>query len=131
MSKNFTYNNNQKLKSRKAIESLFAEGKVINIAPLRANWLLTDNNSNDVNKLLCSVGVSKRYFKKAVERNRIKRLMREAWRLQKNGLEENLQGQKKLLHVFINYTGQDMPEYKTVFEKTGAIIEKLLERANG
>ena len=73
------------------------------------------------------IGVSSRNFKKAVDRNRIKRLMREAWRLQKNKLEESLQHKNKTMSVFILYSGKELPEYSVVFEKFTTIINRLIK----
>ena len=69
---------NEKLKSQKAIEQLFAEGKSVSAYPLRMVYL--DNQS----QLKVGVSVSKRNFKLAVHRNRVKRLLREGYRLNKN-----------------------------------------------
>ncbi len=69
--------------------------------------------------------VPRRQFKKAVHRNRIKRLMREAWRLQKNPLQEILVAKGIQLRVFIVYTGRDLPEWTLVQEKVQRIIARL------
>ena len=69
--------------------------------------------------------VSARNFKKAVDRNRIKRLMREAYRLQKNPLREHLQESRKSIAVFFVYTGNELPQYDVVFEKINAALQKL------
>ena len=53
--------------------------------------------------------------------------MREAWRLQKNTLQEQLQEQNKQLSVFILYLGKELPEYELVYEKTGVIINRLIK----
>lgn len=64
----------EKLKSQKLIEKLFSEGKSIAVYPLRLVYLKT--SFEDPVKLKVGVSVSKRNFKKAVDRNRMKRLMR-------------------------------------------------------
>lgn len=69
--------------------------------------------------------VSARNFKKAVDRNRIKRLMREAYRLQKNPLREHLQESRKSIAVFFVYTGNELPQYDVVFEKINTALQKL------
>lgn len=70
--------------------------------------------------------VSTKHFKKAVDRNRVKRLMRETYRLTKNGLTERLKNSNKQMVVFLIYTANELPEYKDVAEK----IEKALIRLN-
>lgn len=69
--------------------------------------------------------VSSRLFKKAVDRNRIKRLMRESYRLQKNNLKISLEEKHKNLAVFFIYTGKELPNYNNVFEKIGSALKRL------
>ncbi|MFZ1528549.1 MAG: ribonuclease P protein component [Ferruginibacter sp.] len=121
----YFYRRANKLKSRKTIERLFKEGKNFSNFPFRVYWLPGDPGSI----LQAGVGVPARHFKKAVERNRIKRLMREAWRLQKNPLEQMLAQQEKSLCVFILYSGTDLPGYDTIFEKTTHVLNRLIKLA--
>lgn len=69
--------------------------------------------------------VSTRHFKKAVDRNRIKRVMREAYRLQKSFLTESLKTQGKFMIVFFIYTGNEIPKYKNVDERMQAALKRL------
>jgi ribonuclease P protein component len=71
------------------------------------------------------IGTSSKNFKKAVDRNRIKRLIREAYRLQKNPLHDILKGKNQQLRLFIIYTGREVPEFKTVFDKMRLILQRL------
>tara|TARA_R100001369_G_scaffold54476_1_gene81362 strand:+ start:160 stop:567 length:408 start_codon:yes stop_codon:yes gene_type:complete len=75
------YRRKDKLKSKKLIEQLFNEGKSIIAYPLRLIYLKTEFEDESVLKTGVSVG--KRLHKTAVARNRIKRLLREAYRLNK------------------------------------------------
>ena len=70
--------------------------------------------------------VSSKQFKKAVDRNRIKRLMREAYRLQKNELEAKLLTHQQQLAIFFIYVGNDTPAYDQIFEKTGKALKKCI-----
>ena len=78
----FTYSKDEKLKKRKLIKELFDNGKAATVFPLRVIYLKKDHNGNF--PVQTGVSVSKRNFKRAVDRNRIKRLMREAYRLNKH-----------------------------------------------
>ncbi len=141
MAKQFTLGKSERLKSRKQIELLFSEGKKFAVAPFRIIYLInsqlaTDNKHPDKyrevtdNKqsfLHFGVGVSAKNFKKAVDRNRIKRLTREAWRLQKNDLKEKLKASGIQMNVFFIYTGKEISDYTFVFEKTSTAIKKLIK----
>ena len=77
----FKYTKKDKLKRKKVIDLLFTEGKSISIYPLRLVYLKTEHDDNS--NIKTGVSVSKRLHKTAVDRNRIKRLLREAYRLNK------------------------------------------------
>lgn len=80
---------------------------------------------NQASYLQAGFTVSSRLFKKAVDRNRIKRLMRESYRLQNNNLKITLEENHKNLAVFFIYTGKELPEYEEVFEKMGGALKRL------
>jgi ribonuclease P protein component len=123
VAKQFTLGKNERLKSRKSIEQLFNEGKKIVVASFRVLYLISQ--SADKVSLLFSVGVSAKNFKKAVDRNRVKRLTREAYRLQKNDLQKKIEAKSIQLNVFFIYTGKELPEYDEVYKKVGLILNKL------
>jgi ribonuclease P protein component len=110
------------LKSRKIIQRLFKEGKSFAHFPFRIIYIPVENPETP---LQAGFTVSARNFKRAVARNRIKRLMREAYRLQKNPLKEYLQENHKSLAVFFVYTGNELPEYDLVLSKINSGLERL------
>lgn len=122
----YTLGREERLKSRKKISALFAAGKVIPLPPFRLLYQIHP----ELPALQMGVAVSTRNFKKAVDRNRIKRLIREAYRLQKNELKNSLEQQQRGLSLFIIYTGKALPDYALVFEKTGKLLDALMKKTN-
>jgi ribonuclease P protein component len=111
------------LKRRKLIDQLFKEGRSFAVAPLRVYYMPTVLPETVVAQ--AGVGVSKKHFKKATHRNRIKRLTREAYRLQKQPLIAALQQQGQQMLFFFIYTGKTMPDYPLILEKMNLLLNKL------
>ena len=120
-----TFNKTEKLKSQKLIEKLFLEGKSVVAYPLRLVFIETTFDDNV--KVKAGVSVSKRHFKNAVDRNRIKRLMREAYRLNKANYFNNITTQYALM---ILYIGKDGTEFDTVNEKMNLLFDKFLKETS-
>ena len=129
MSGQLTLGKSERLKSRKQIENLFAEGKSFVVNPFRVYFLVHEPWPTD-RGLQFGVGVSSKNFRKAVDRNRIKRLTREAWRLQKTALDELLKSSGRKLNVFFIYTGKELPDFITVRDKVAVVLKKLLDKVN-
>ncbi len=113
-----------RLKSRKDINALFANGKKINHFPIRAIWMHTSSN----NALQAGFSVSSKYFKRAVDRNRIKRLMREGYRLQKQKLELSLHKHNKKIALFLIYTGKELPNFSTVENSSHLVLLSIINQ---
>lgn len=120
--KRFTYSTSEKLKSRKLLNQVFAEGKSLNVYPLKITYLLKEIDTTSNAQM--GVGSSSRHFKKAVQRNRIKRLLRESYRLQKNNLLELLPEKKQLI-AFVLFIGKDMSETALIPQKMQLVLDKL------
>lgn len=120
MAKRFTLGKSERIKSRKSIEQLFRSGKSFTHLPFRIIYQQAGDG------LHFGVGVSARYFKKAVDRNRIKRLTREAYRLHKIPLQELLAANRKGLHVFFNYVAKEKTDYVVLVAAMEKSLTKLI-----
>ncbi|WP_290269347.1 ribonuclease P protein component [Algibacter miyuki] len=116
----FAYPQKEKLKSKKLIDKLFTEGKSVSVYPLRMMYLSTVFEDDVLTKT--GVSASKRHFKKAPDRNRIKRLLRESYRLNKAEYFNNLTAP----HAFmILYIGKEKPTFSQVENKMKLLFEKF------
>ena len=122
----YTLGKQERMKSRKQIEHLFKAGKTVSAQPLRLYYVLQPLPAEECS-LLFGVAVGTKHFKRAVHRNRVKRLIREAWRLQKNELQQQLQQSGLQMQVFVLYTGKELPAYQLIYDKTTIALQKLEE----
>ena len=119
----FTYSKKEKLYSRKVISRLFENGNSFYSEPFRLLWL----KSEDINPYPAHAGVSvgKRSFPRAVDRNRIKRLIREAWRINKHQLYRQLEKLNLQIFIMIIYAGDKMPEYRELEAQMKDLVGKF------
>lgn len=110
----------ERLCSKKQIELLFGKAKGIFVFPFKVNYLIVENNTAITQVL---ISVSKRNFKKAVDRNRIKRLIRECYRKNKSIL--NQLNNNKLQIAFI-YIHKEILTYSEIEKKMLAVLQKLV-----
>lgn len=100
----------EKLKKKRHIDLLFAKGKWTTGGALRVIALDLDKKPQDDTDVFgpkTGVSVSKKFFKKAVHRNRIKRLLREVYRLHKNTFAERF-GNNSIAMIF--WISKDLPK---------------------
>ncbi|SMD33788.1 ribonuclease P protein component [Reichenbachiella faecimaris] len=109
----YSFPKRERLSSKKLIDALFTKGASFYFYPFSVRFLLADENTTCHQFM---VSVSKRNFKRAVDRNRIKRLIRESYRLHKHLLDEHLPQGKFLLIAYI-YTGKEIHPYDFIESK--------------
>ena len=123
-----TFKKEERLCSKKSIDLLFAEGNAFYLNPFKIKWAVKDINSSYPVQVL--IVVPKRYFKKATDRNKIKRRIREAYRKNKNILYETLHTNAKKITLAIIYNEKIEFPYNLIEEKiilTLQRLKKLLE----
>lgn len=115
-----TLGKTQKLKSRKAIAQLFIEGKSVKSFPIKMIFLPVEKDREQITKV--SFSVPKRNFKLAVHRNKIKRLLREAYRLHQH---EFFKDDDQFYNIMFIYMTNKMPEYTQVEATLKKVILKF------
>lgn len=114
----YTFPKEEKLKSRKTIERLFTEGKSFKKYPVKVFYISVENAETTQ----AAFAVPKRNFKLAVQRNRIKRQLREAYRINKQELAVN--NGKKFALLFL-YLGREKPKYDLLEQSVISLLKKL------
>lgn len=119
----FTYGKKDKLKSQKQIAQLFKDGKGLTVFPLRVVYLPI--TFEDGSLIKAGVSVSKRLHKKAVARNRLKRLMREAYRLNKPLYFNNTNTSFAFMFLYIS---KEFSTFKEVEAAMIKIFKKIIQQ---
>lgn len=117
---NLNFPKEEKLKSRKLIGEIFSKGAVVKSFPIRIQFVFHDNADFPLYQIGASV--PKRSFKKAVDRNRIKRQIREAFRINKNDFLSRIQQSDKKIALMIIFSGREKLDYKRI---EAAIVKSL------
>lgn len=115
----------ERLSSKKTIEGLFSRGKSSFNYPIKFVWLQIADDSPFPVKVL--VTASKKKVRKAVERNKVKRRLREAYRRNKTPLFESLMKTNRKLALGIIYLGKNTGNYEEIEQKIIELITRLIE----
>lgn len=124
----FSFKKAEKLKSHKLIEQMFQrKGQSFGMFPLRLIYLELKESDNEF-PIQFTLSVPKRAFPKAVHRNRIRRLIRESWRLNKHLLYEKLEGQNRQFAFMVLYTGKETFEFEKIEESMKRMIKRFIKK---
>ena len=126
MSDIFTYGKKEKLKRRKLIAELFASKQSFLVFPVKVFYMQPVQATDFFIK--AGVSASSRNFKKATDRNRVKRLLREAYRVNKLPLHQYLEEHDKQAIVFFLYIDKVLPQKNVLQSKMPLIIQQLVKR---
>lgn len=117
----YTFPKKERLHSKKLIQELFDNGSSFYLYPFKIVW--KTGTDNDTHQVLFSV--SKRGFKRAVDRNLIKRRMREAYRLNKH--QTGLSDFRPPLLIAYIYTGKEVLNQEVITSKLKKSLDRLLK----
>ncbi len=121
-----TFGKHERLTNRRLIERLFASGRAYKLYPLMLLVLPLEDEADSEVQLL--VSVSKRNFKRAPDRNRLKRLIREGWRCNKHDLYKQLSAAGLNVAAAYVFIGRDAGvEATDVAAKISALNQRLIE----
>jgi ribonuclease P protein component len=125
-----TLSKSERLKSYKKIRILFAEGQKFRVQPILVFYQFSTNNDDQPQQDALQMGVSvgARYFKKAVDRNLLKRRIREAYRKNNQELKDAIHDGKTNLGVFFVYAQQEMNNYQLIEIAMVKALEILREK---
>ncbi|MFQ5446125.1 MAG: ribonuclease P protein component [Saprospiraceae bacterium] len=123
----FTFKKTERLKSRKTIERLFTGGQSFGVYPLRLVFL-KENEVKGAVPVQFTASVSKRNFKSAVVRNRLKRRIREAWRLNKHRLYQELSDAPVQYAFMVIYIAKEEMPYAAVEKAMQAMIRRFIKK---
>ena len=124
----FTFKKQERLSSLKAIEELYQSGSSFNISGFRIVFRLV----KEAQQAPCQVvfSVPKKSFKRAVDRNLIKRRMREAYRLNKNELYEHLMKRQVNMHLLFIYTAREISTSAEISQGMLKGLQNLIQKAD-
>ncbi len=120
-----TFHKNERLKSRKSIETIFRTGKSMSSPPLRLFYRRVEGLEGPAQM---TVAVPKRMIKRAVDRNLLKRRTREAYRLNKAKLYEAIKAKNIHLEIIFLYQASEILDYNAINRSLQFLLMKLIKK---
>jgi len=122
-----SFNREERLKSRKIIGQLFSDGHSFGQYPLRLIWSPVEPPKSD-SPVQCTVSVAKKKFPKAAHRNRIRRQIKEAYRINKHWLYETLDESEPQYAFMILYTAREALPYEEIERAMKKMLGRFLKK---
>lgn len=121
---NSCFKKTERLSGKKKIENLFFNGRTFFIHPFKIVWI--ENEILEIPAVKILISVSKRNFKKAVDRNKIKRRIREAYRKNKIPLIQFIESKNKSIIFSIIYVSKEICPYHEIENKIKIVLKKMI-----
>lgn len=118
------FSKQERICKRNDFHTLLTKGKSIYVYPFRCVYLWQDTPMFSAK---IAISVSRRRFKHAVDRNRIKRLVRENYRLNKNILYQNFIDENRSLNMLVIYTDTKLLPFSFLQKKTVELMKKIIK----
>jgi ribonuclease P protein component len=125
MAKKNSFSKLEHLCGEKRITRLFTKGEAFIAFPMRVVFLVEKENDSEPANIL--VSVPKKRFKGAVKRNRLKRLMRESYRMNKQELNDKLKEKELQIHIAFNYISDDELDFQLIDKKMKTALQRLID----
>lgn len=123
INRGYTFSKQERLSSRKSIALLFEDGNSFFSYPFSVVWRYSE--SLPLSPAQVAISVPKKSFRRAVDRNRIKRITREAWRHQKGRLYNNLEQHNKQVVIMLIYAGKELPLQNDMNSQVEKLVTKF------
>ena len=121
-----SFSKQERIKSKKRIEEIFEKGKKLKQFPFKLNYI--EINDTQPYPAQIVVSVPKKIVKLATKRNRLKRQIKEIYRLYKPQLYQTLNQKNKKVALFLIYIGKEKEEYHFLEKKLILLLKKLQEQ---
>ncbi|MDR2410460.1 MAG: ribonuclease P protein component [Bacteroidales bacterium] len=122
---NYSFSKQERIHFRNDFQKLFSEGKTFYLYPFKCVYLWQEATAFS-GKL--AVSVSKKKFRKAVDRNKIKRLIRESYRLEKHILYQEYAKSNQSINILIVYIGTKIYSFRVIEEQIIELINKIIKK---
>lgn len=122
----YSFSRNDRLAGKKNIEHLFTSGQRLSIGTLRFLWIA--NSAGDKAGVKIAISVSKKLHKKAVDRNKIRRRIREAYRIRKKEILEAAIAMHSEIHIMIIYYSTEIMSYDVIAEWIKTAMQRIQEK---
>ncbi len=121
-----TFKKNERLTNKKTFEFLFEKGNSFSVFPFKIVWAETGTKSTTSAQL--GISVPKRLFARAVDRNTLKRRIRESYRKNKQPLYEILKKKNLTIALMVIYIAKEELPYQEIEKKMIVSLLKLIEK---